>query len=42
MQEVDQLREELMNKEAEIDHLRRQQTDRIGADTLPSTSPVGL
>ena len=41
-QEVDQLREELMNKVAEIDHLRKQQTDRVGADTLPSTSPAGL
>ena len=41
-QEVDQLREELMNKVAEIDHLRKQQTDRVGADTVPSTSPAGL
>ena len=41
-QEVDQLREELMNKVAEIDHLKKQQTDRKGEDTLPSTSPAGL
>ena len=41
-QEVDQLREELMDKKAEIDHLRKQQTDRAGVDTLPSTSPAGL
>ena len=41
-QEVDQLREELMNKVAEIDHLRKQQTDRAGVDTLSSTSPAGL
>ena len=41
-QEVDQLREELMDKVAEIDHLRKQQTDRLGADTVPSISPAGL
>ena len=41
-QEVDQLREELMNKVAEMDHLRKQQTDRVEADTLPSTFPGGL
>ena len=41
-QEVDQLREELMDKVAEINHLRRQQTDIISADTLPSTFPGGL
>ena len=41
-QEIDQLREELMNKVAEIHHLRTQQMGRVGADTLPSTSPAGL
>ena len=41
-QEVDQLREELMNKVAEIDHLKKQQTDRKREETLPSTSPAGL
>ena len=41
-QEVDQLREELMNKVAEIHHLRTQQMGRVGADTLLSTSPASL
>ena len=42
IQEVNQLRAELMNKVAEIDHLKKQQTDRAGEDTLPSTTPAGL
>ena len=40
-QEVDQLREELMDKILENDDLRKQLKDVVEADTLPTTSPAG-
>ena len=40
-QEVDQLREELMDKILEIESLRKQQKGVVQADTFPTTSPTG-
>ena len=40
-QEVDQLREELMDKIVENEDLTKQQTDVVTADTLPTTFPAG-
>ena len=40
-QEVDQLREDLMDKILENDDLRKQLKDVVQADTLPTTSPAG-
>ena len=40
-QEVDQLREELMNRILEIESLRKQLKDVVPAGALPTTSPAG-
>ena len=40
-QEVDQLREELMDRILEIEFLRKQLNDVVPADTLPTTTPAG-
>ena len=40
-QEVDQLREELMEKIVENEYLTKQQKDVVQADTIPTTSPAG-
>ena len=40
-QEVDQLREELMEKIVENEYLTKQQKDVVTADTLPTTTPAG-
>ena len=40
-QEVDQLRDELMDKIVENEYLTKQHKDVVTADTLPTTSPAG-
>ena len=40
-QEVDQLREELMDKILEIESLRKQLKDVVPADTFATTTPAG-
>ena len=40
-QEVDQLREELVDKIVENEYLTKQQKDVVTADTLPTTCPAG-
>ena len=39
--EVDQLRQELMDKIAEVDHLSKKQKDFVPVKALPPTSPAG-
>ena len=40
-QEVDQLRDELMDKIVENEYLTKQQKDVVTADILPTTTPAG-